>query len=229
VRAAVTGLLDGGLDLLSPQPRQLATSPAERLVQPLLAWSFVTTLPLRLAERSRRPSLSAANGQFLVIRRAALERAGGIVPDAVLDDLALARAVKRGGGRVAIADGSKLASCRMYSSWPELRDGYGKSLWAAFGSPAGAAAVVGGLGLAHVLPAVAALRGSRAGLLGYLAGVASRVVAARATGGRAWPDALAHPVSVCLFGYLTARSVALNHRGALRWKGRPVHPRPSRA
>jgi hypothetical protein len=66
------------------------------------------------------------------------------------------------------------------------------------------------------------LRGSRAGAAGYLAGVASRVVAARRTGGRMFPDAFAHPVGVALFGYLTAASIRDRRRGRLRWKGRRV-------
>ena len=41
-------------------------------------------------------------------------------------------------------------------------------------------------------------RSRRSGRL-RCSGVAGRVVTARATGGRAWPDALAHPVSVVLF------------------------------
>jgi hypothetical protein len=222
VAAAVALLELHDLDLVSPHPRQLAVSAAERLVQPLLQWSLLTMLPLRVAERSGRPSLSAANGQFVVVRRTVYERAGGHVPDAVLDDLELVRAVKRSGGRGGIVDGSSLASCRMYSGWAQLRDGYGKSLWAAFGSPAGALAVVSGAAAGYVLPAVSALRGSRWGLVGYVAGVGSRVVAARATGGRVFPDALAHPVSIGLFGYLTLRSVWQHRRGRLRWKGRPL-------
>lgn len=219
--ARAVGLL-AGLDLVSPQPRQLAGTVAERLVQPLLAWSVLTFLPLRVAERSPRPSLAAANGQFLVVRRAAYERAGGHHADAVLDDLALLRAIKRTGGRGVIVDGSELASCRMYSSWAQLRDGYGKSLWSAFGSPAGAAGALTLLGVAYVLPPLAMLRGSRIGILGYLAGVASRVVAARRVHDRALPDAFAHPVSIAAFGYLTIRSSVLHRRGMLRWKGRPI-------
>ena len=221
VRAAVHLLETSGLDLVSPHPRQEVATLAERLVQPLLLWSILTTLPLRLAERSPRPSLAAANGQFLVVRRDAYERAGGHVPHAVLDDLALLRAVKRSGGRGGVVDGTELAACRMYVGWAELRDGYGKSLWAAFGSPAGSAAVVGALGLAYVLPAVAALRGSRIGLLGYVAGVAGRAVSARRTGGRV-ADSLAHPVSITVLGYLTARSHVQHARGRLRWKERQV-------
>ncbi len=224
VPAAVALLLTAGLDIVCPFPRQLAVTPAERLVQPLLQWSWLTTLPLRRAERSPRPSLTAACGQFLVVRRAALERAGGFaaVRAAVFDDLALVRAVKASGGRGGVVDGTALATCRMYASWPELRDGYGKSLWAAFGSPPAAVTVLAGLTLVYVVPPIAALRGSRAGLAGYLAAVASRVVAARTTGGRAWPDAAAHPASVVTFGYLTLRSLRERRRGSLRWKGRKI-------
>lgn len=224
IAAAVELLLDSGLDLVTPHPRQVAVSAGERLVQPLLQWSFLTTLPLRLAERSPRPSLAAANGQFLLVRRAAYERAGGhrAVRSDVLDDIGLLRAVKRSGGTGAMADGSRIASCRMYTSWPDLRDGYGKSLWAAFGSEAGAAAVVGLLGLAYLVPPLAALRGSRAGLVGYAAGVAGRMITGRATGGRALPDAFAHPVSIGAFAYLTGRSVVQHRRGRLSWKGRQL-------
>ena len=76
VAATVALLADTGLDLVSPYPRQDAPG-ATRLVQPLLQWSWLTFLPLRLAERSARPSLSAANGQLLAVTRAAYDRAGG--------------------------------------------------------------------------------------------------------------------------------------------------------
>jgi len=222
VARAITLLERHRLDFVSPYPRQLAGSPAERLVQPLLSWSWLTFLPLRLAEHSPRPSLAVANGQFLVVRRAAYQRAGGHVPDAVLDDIALARALRRTGARGGIVDGTALASCRMYHGWAPLRDGYGKSLWAAFGSPQGALGVVAALGVAYLVPVAAALRGSRVGLLGYAAGVVGRVIAARRTGGRALPDALAHPVSVAAFSWLVVRSLVEHRRGTLTWKGRDV-------
>lgn len=224
VRAAVGLLQSSGLDLVCPFPRQLAETPAERLVQPLLLWSWLTMLPLRVAERSPRPSLTAATGQFLLIRRDALERAGGFgaVRGAVLDDLALARAVKASGGRGGVVDGSMLATCRMYDDWPALREGYGKSLWSAFGSPAGAMGAVTLLAVIYVLPAAAALRGSRVGAAGWAAGVASRVIASHVSGGRGLPDALAQPISVAMLGYLTLRSLAGHRRGTLRWKARPV-------
>jgi hypothetical protein len=220
ITAAVDLLHRHRLDWVSPYPRQLATTPAERLVQPLLQWSWLTLLPLRLAERSARPSLAAANGQFLVVRRAAYERAGGHPTGDVLDDLALARALRRTGAHGGFVDGTDLATCRMYDGWPALRHGYGKSLWSAFGGPAGTVATLAALNVTYVLPAVAALRGSRVGALGYAAGVAGRVIAARRTGGRVWPDSLAQPASVATLTGLGVHSLAGRRRGTLAWKGR---------
>ncbi len=223
--AATVGLLRAaGLDLVSPYPRQLAGTATERLVQPLLQWSWLTFLPLRAAERSARPSLAAANGQLLAVDAAAYRATGGhgAVRAAVLDDLELLKAFKRRGLRGAVADGTAVASCRMYAGWPELRDGYTKSLWAGFGTPAGAVGACAALLVLYVVPPVAALRGSRAGIVGYAAAVAGRLVTARRTGGRTFPDAAAHPVSVLMLCALTGRSLVLRRRGSLRWKGRPV-------
>ncbi|MEU4567215.1 glycosyltransferase family 2 protein [Micromonospora sp. NPDC023956] len=232
VAAAVAELRAARVTLLSPYPRILVATVGDRLVQPLLQWLWLTFLPLRAMERSARPSLAAAGGQFLVVDRAGYTAAGGhaAVRDRVLEDIELARAVKRAGGRIALADGSRLADCRMYDTWPQLRDGYTKSLWASFGHPGAAAAVLALLGLLYVAPplllvaallagapTVAALAGA-----GYLLGVTGRVVSARATGGRWWPDALAHPVSVVVLGWLTVRSYHLRKRRRLSWRGRPV-------
>ncbi|MFB9347704.1 glycosyltransferase [Streptomyces heliomycini] len=224
VASSVALLRSTGLDLVSPFPRQAAEGPANRLVQPLLQWSWLTALPLRRAEASPRPALSAANGQFLVVDATALYGCGGFaaVTDEVLEDMALIRALKRAGGQGGIVDGSRIARCRMYDGWRDLREGYGKSLWTAFGSGGGAAAVCALLVWAYVVPPLAALRGSRWGAAGYVAAVTGRTLTARRTGGRCWPDALAHPVSVGLLVALTARSWLGHRRSTLTWKGRPL-------
>jgi hypothetical protein len=222
IESTVDLLLSSGLDLVSPYPRQVTETVAERLVQPLLQWSWLTFLPLKLAEKSARPSLSAANGQLIAVRRDIYDKAGGhtAVQAEVIEDVALLRAIKRSGGRGVVVDGTALASCRMYDGASALADGYGKSLWAAFGSPAGAVAVSSALAAIYVLPAVAALAGNPVGLVGYLAGVAGRVAAARTTGGRVWPDSFAHPASIVALVALTARS--WRNRGKTQWKGRSV-------
>jgi hypothetical protein len=224
--AGAIAVLDAhGLQLVSPWPRPLAEGAAERLVQPLAPWLWATTLPVRLAERSRRPSLAAANGQFLVVTASGYRRAGGhaAVRGEVLEDIALLRAVKRSGGHGGPIDGSRSAACRMYEGWPAVRDGYAKSLWASVGgSPAAGLAATAALTAVWVLPPLAALRGSRAGAVAYAAGVAGRTAVAWGTGSRIWPDVLAHPASVVALDVLMVRSVAGHRRGTLTWRGRPV-------
>jgi len=233
VASAVRLMRHMGADLISPYPRQLADGPLPRLVQPLLQWSWLTTVPLRLSESSPRESLAVANGQFLVVDAAALRRAGGFVAvrGEVLDDVALLRAVKRAGGRGTVVDGTRLATCRMYETGPELVDGYTKSLWSAFGSRAGAAGAMAGLMLAYVVPPVAVVCGRQRstrvlGLAGYATAVGGRVLVARATGQRVLPDVLAHPASIVSLAALTAMSWARRRRGALAWKGRSVVAEP---
>jgi len=86
-----------GSDFLSPYPSQSAVTMSERLVQPLLQWTWMTTVPLRLAMRSSRPSLAVANGQFLIVKKSALIAVGGFaaIQSSVLDDIDLVRALIR--------------------------------------------------------------------------------------------------------------------------------------
>ena len=228
VRGTVELLREQGFALVSPYPRQIAVTWLERLVQPLIAWSWSATVPLRLAERSSRPSLSAANGQFIVIDAQVYRSLSGheVVANEVIEDVALMRAVKVFGQKAATVDGSKIASCRMYGASNEVVDGYTKSLWSAFNGPAGSVAVNGLLLTAYVAPAVAMVAGrgkTRAiGAVGYAAGVTSRALVANRTGERTWPDALAHPVSVTAFCGLNVLSWSRHLRGTNTWKGRPV-------
>ncbi len=227
VRAAVHELRSGGFALVAPYPHQLAGTWLERLVQPLVTWSWAATMPLGWAERSARPSLSAANGQFLVLDTTAYRAIDGhaAVRGNVLEDIGLMRALKRHDARTATVDGSHLASCRMYDSPAAVVDGYAKSLWAAFNGPAGSVAANGLLVAAYVLPAMAAVTARRTstravGLAGYAAGVASRALVARRTGERVLPDALAQPVSIAAFAALNVVSWRRHLLGTNTWKGR---------
>jgi hypothetical protein len=229
IAASVALLRTSGLDLVSPYPRQLADGLLPRLVQPLLQWSWATTLPLRLAESSPREALVAANGQLIVVDAAAFARAGGhdAVRGEVLDHVALLRAVKRSGGHGVVVDGSDIATCRMYDDTSSLVEGYTKSLWSAFGSPAGAAAAMALLTCVYVVPPVAALVGPtrsahRWGAIGYAAAVTGRAMVARRTRGRVVPDSLAHPASVAILGALVAESWRRHRAGTLTWRHRPL-------
>ena len=104
----------------------------------------MSTIVLRLAEKFPRKSTAVANGQFFVVRKSALDAIGGFesVSTKILDDIELARSLIAAGYKGVVTEGSSIASTRMYSSFDEIRQGYGKSLWKAFGGPIGTAVAI---------------------------------------------------------------------------------------
>ncbi|WP_442791073.1 glycosyltransferase [Nocardia sp. NBC_01327] len=231
--AAVVELRRAQASSLCAWPRQRAETTAERLVQPLLCWSWASTLPLVLGNRSLRPSTAVACGQFLVFDAADYRALGGhaVVADRITEDLAITRALRRSGRRTVLVAGGRLAETRMYRDARELEQGYSRWLWTAYGGPAGSLAVAGFLALGYWVPPLAALAGRgrtrRLGLLGYTAAVTGRLLA-RSTesgGGLTRADALAalaHPAAIAAYLRLSAKSHLAHHSGALSWKDRAL-------
>lgn len=229
IAQAVASLRDSNLDLISPYPKQLAVTWSERLIQPLLQWSWLTLLPLRIAEKSKNPTLVAANGQFIVVDSERYRASGGHAanPAAVLDDIALLQTIKRDGGAGGVIDGTKLATTRMYRNVTELTDGYTKSLWSITGSSKKSRALSAFLVIAFVLPPIAALskaslRIQRAGAIGYLAAIFSRLIVANRTDSRKFPDVMTHPLSILGYVILTELSWYRKLRGKLHWRGKKL-------
>jgi cellulose synthase/poly-beta-1,6-N-acetylglucosamine synthase-like glycosyltransferase len=218
---AVTTLHGAQLDFVSPYPRQIAKSFAERLIQPLLQWSWLTTVPLRYAESSGQKSMAVANGQFFVVRRSALKSIGGYhnVKHAVIDDVFLARELIKCGLSGTVINGSAIAETHMYNSWNEIEAGYGKSLNKAFGSIIGAVFVMVFLFMTSIAPLIVGLLGNAFGWLGFAAIVATRVLSAIKSRGNVL-DSVLHPISVVALIYLIVYSYLM--RGSIQWKGRTV-------
>jgi cellulose synthase/poly-beta-1,6-N-acetylglucosamine synthase-like glycosyltransferase len=218
---AITQLERLKLDFLSPYPRQIAQTFTEKLIQPLLHWSWMSTVILRLAEKFPRRSTAVANGQFFVVRKSALDAINGFesVNTKILDDIELARSLISAGFRGVVTEGSGIASTRMYSSFDEIRQGYGKSLWKAFGGPIGTAIAIAFLFLTGILPILMILNGYLIGWLIYLYMVFSREISAIRS--RSNPlFAFLHPLSSALLIYLIIYS--WRNRGTIQWKGRTV-------
>ena len=232
--AASTRLLRRrGAGLVCPWPEQLAETAAERLVQPLLAWSWMSTLPVLLANSTFAPSMAVACGQFMAFDAAAYRAIGGhnCVAASTTEDLDLARALRRRGFSTTVASGAGFVRCRMYRSAAQLRSGYSRWLWNEFGGPMGSTAAALALSAVYVLPPIAALTATgsarRLGLAGYLAGAVSRIAARRREVGSHFGvgdaiDAALHPVSILAFVGLVAESHVRRRRGSLAWKSRPM-------
>ena len=227
ISQAIGTLQSSGLDFISIYPRQITRSWSEYLVQPLLQWTWMTSLLLRYSERSSRRSTTVANGQFMVIRTSALTRIEGFsrVQNFVLDDIALARELKREGFLGSVLNGVDLAECRMYENFTQLSQGYRKSLWSAFGSPIAAFAVGSFFTIAYILPLPLALlqQGWGAALSALSLAIALMIRYGVATITRApRTSSLFHPLAILLLLALLALSWLDRARGTLSWSGRSL-------
>ncbi len=129
LRSAIIEARDRELDFLSLAPRQDLKSFAERLILPcgLYFLSFSQDLTKIQAPDSKEV---VATGQFMLVRREAYERVGGlaVVCTSIVEDLEFARLLKRSMHRVLMMDGSRLLSTRMYTGWQTLWPGFAKNL-----------------------------------------------------------------------------------------------------
>lgn len=223
VERSIELMVERDWDFTSPYPRQIAMTFIERMVQPLLQWSWFASVPLRLAERLRTPSMAVANGQLFIVKREALESIGGFasVKSEILEDIELARTLWRANKKGSVSDGSSIAYCRMYEGGRELIDGYSKSLWRAFGSPLGAFVAASLLFATSWLPLLLALSGDPWGWIAYFFISLSRLIAALRTRSF-WQGFLLHPLSVAILLYILIRSFLLKSQGRLSWRDRVI-------
>ena len=108
------------LDLVSLMVRLRAKSFWERLLIPAFVFFFQKLYPFPWVNDPSRPTAAAAGGCMLV-RRAALEKIGGIeaIHDRLIDDCALAAAIKRQ-GLIWLGLTAKVESLRPYDGLGEI-------------------------------------------------------------------------------------------------------------
>ncbi len=111
----------GNYDLTSFMVKLHCRSIAERLLIPAFVFFFFMLYPPEWIRNPKRKIAGAAGGCML-IRPRALQMAGGIsaIRDQIIDDCALARAVKGTGGRVWLGISPATFSMRAYNLFGEI-------------------------------------------------------------------------------------------------------------
>jgi len=111
------------LDLASLMVLLQANTIPERLLLPAFLYFFLKLYPPEWIADAKSKTAGAAGGCIL-LRRESLERIGGIsaIRGEVIDDCALARAVKHSGGSIWMGLTRKSVSLRAYSTFGEIRD-----------------------------------------------------------------------------------------------------------
>jgi hopene-associated glycosyltransferase HpnB len=143
-------------DLVSHMVKLSAVSCAERLLIPAFVFFFLKLYPPAWVADPRR-KLAAAAGGCILIRPEALARAGGLqaIRSHIIDDCALARAVKGCGGRISLALVEDTRSLRGYGSFGEIGAMISRTAFAQLRhSYLVLAATLLGLSLTYLLPGV---------------------------------------------------------------------------
>ncbi|MGH9076641.1 MAG: glycosyltransferase [Acidimicrobiales bacterium] len=222
------------LDQVSLMARLSTASAWERLLVPAFVYFFAELYPFGQVNRQSSRTAAAAGGCILV-RTAALERAGGVaaVRGAVIDDVALARALKRSGAALWLGLADDTTSVRPYPRLGDIWDMVARSAYTQLRhSPALLAGTVVGLAAVFVGPPAALVGGVVAGLpqvaalgasawlvmaLTYLPMLAYHRLAHPRL---AWWRALGLPAVAVLYVAMTLSSAWRHWRGGVAWKGR---------
>jgi hopene-associated glycosyltransferase HpnB len=218
------------LDLVSQMARLRVRTGWERLVVPAFVYFFALLYPFRWSNRPHGRTAAAAGGCSLV-RRTALERAGGVaaVRGAVIDDVALARALKRSGARIHLGLADLVDSVRPYPTLASLWRMVARSAYAQLRhSVLLLAGTVIGLALVFLAPPVTTVVGAVTGDTVALAlGAAAWLLMAATFApmlhyyGQPVVAALLLPFTACLYLAMTVDSAVRHYRGqGAAWKGR---------
>lgn len=123
-------------DLFTILTRQVMGTFWEKALLPVVMTALsVGFPPHRVNDPRRRDAI--ANGQFILIKRSVYDAVGGHerIRDQIVEDKAIAEQVKWNGFRLVFADGTRLASTRMYTSLPEMWEGWTKNIYLGLRGP----------------------------------------------------------------------------------------------
>jgi hopene-associated glycosyltransferase HpnB len=219
------------LDLASLMVLLQAKTFPECLLIPPFLYFFLMLYPPRWIANLKMRTAGAAGGCIL-LRRTALERIGGIaaIRTEVIDDCALARAVKKSGGKLWMGLTRASVSLRGYGSFAEIRNMISRTAFTQLRhSFLFLFVALAGLFVTFLLPWFSFLTGDDPAwflastalcLMTVTFGVTVRFYAL------SWPWALTLPFAAVFYGYATCVSAVRYWLGrGGQWKGRAQAPR----
>lgn len=225
---AVGVALEHQPDLLSLWPQQETKTWSEMLVIPFVHLFILLYLPHWIP--GRQSQLGAANGQFMLFRRDAYRKIGGheSVRGHMVEDIALARRIRRAGLGVLNLDGSHrapsdpLVRCRMYNCFREVWEGFTKNLYPSFDGNLPAFCLFQSLQILILLaPFILFLGGQQSPLVWTeIAIIYSLRLSVAHRFDQSLIGALLHPFGQLLVLAIAGNSFLQTFRRRLPWKGR---------
>jgi chlorobactene glucosyltransferase len=226
LREAVSFLCSRRLDLITFFPRVEMRGFWENVLMPYLAAAYMWG-PAFLVNSDRQRRFAAGGGTGMLVRREALEAAGGYeaLRASVIDDIGLGIRVRRSGGRCRMVLADDRVRLRMYQGFREVVDGFTKNIAFVFEGWTGAFLALATVfsWIAWTLP-LAGAPGPAADMRLAAAGLAlpviARIALALFLGYPLWPAAT-HPLLATVWMCIAARSFSWRFlRRRVLWRGR---------
>ena len=229
-------------DLISQMVLLRAQTPWEQVIVPAFVYFFAQLYPFAAVNDPRSRTAAGAGGCML-IRRSALEAAGGLAPirGALIDDVAFGTLLKRNGSRIWLGLTTDIRSARPYPNLASLWHMIARSAYTQLRyNPALLTGTIVGLLLLYAAPPAGAITALIAALTGSAAGATGAATAVTGFAGllgwvlmtisylpmlrlyRLSPlRAPALPFVALLYAAMTADSARRHYSGrAVSWRGR---------
>lgn len=199
---------------------------------PMMTMVFFSFIPTWISNRTRFARLAIGGGTGNLVTREVYEASGGheALRDAVVDDIALARQIRRSGWKTETIRADDLVSLRMYRGVREVIDGFTKNTFSALGrNYLAGLLVVAGCVVFHILPYILALTGDRISIITIVIISLTRFVLFRALRYRLDAAIFLHPVMAAIWTWIFIRSIWLTGiRRKVIWRGRTYDARHTR-
>jgi chlorobactene glucosyltransferase len=220
---SISFLIKKKLDMLSLFPVQDMKTFGEKITVPLINWVLVSLLPLWMISRSKRSSVAAANGQFMLFNSHVYHKHGfhRIVKGDRVEDIRIISRMKSMGFRcqTLLSDGQ--VSCRMYNNLSEAINGFSRNVNAYFGFNWLLMLIFGILTTFGPLFVLLALPFWT--FIAYLAAsVLLRALVSSLSHQDIMTSILLMPFQLFTFWIIMIRGGYKYLRGTMTWKGRPV-------
>ena len=223
ITKAVSYFQQKKLSLLSVFPHQKMETFSEWIIVPVMNWILQSLLPMILVGKTTAPSLSAANGQFMMFETDdyRLHQWHSKVRNQNVEDIRLARMVKSEGLKMAVLLGNKDIYCRMYRHLDEAVLGFSRNMHEYFGG--NRALMLGFWLLIFLGPFIVwAVLGWEFLVLFVALVIANRLFVAVACGQNILWSIVLHPFHMISFAAIVFYNIFRRIKKETTWKGRNI-------
>ena len=223
IESALAQMQKHNLKLLSIFPKQIMKTTGEKITVPVMNSILLSLLPLILTRTSKRASLAAANGQFMLFEAQTYRQ---IQPHEKMkaqkvEDILIARYFKKNGLKMQCMTGNESITCRMYSGFQEAAYGFSKNVAEFFGGSHFAAFVYWFIGTFGIFSVIFSLNLFWI-VLTFVLMAAIKILVSVSGKQNLWENLIFALPQQIVLGNIISLSFQNKKRKAYKWKGRTI-------